>query len=104
MLIQADGLVFVRNQPAPLREAVHADETAARVEIDPPFGIIPMRDERNVQAIIAEEIEPIHGVNILPDLVDFIDGQRVGADRNCRRRGKDQRRAEAVPGADHIPG
>src|SRR6266540_4700598 len=57
-----------------------------------------------MQTEVFEKIETIDDMHILPNLVDFVHRQRVGADRNGCSRGKYQRRAEPMSRTYDVPG
>ncbi len=103
VFIEADGVVLFGNLFPPFGEALHADETATGVEVHATFSIVPVWDKGNMHAEISKEIQPIHRVDILPNLVDLIDRQSMGGDRDRGGRSKHQRSAEAVLRAGGLP-
>ena len=104
MFIQANGLIFRRNQTAPFGKAIHANETAACIQIHAALGIVPVWNEGDMQSKVGKKIQPIHDMDILAHFVNLIDGQSMSAHGNGRRRSEHQCRTEAMPRPDHVPG
>ena len=82
MFIQTDGCIFLRDHAAPLSEPLHADKAAAGIQINAAICIVPVWDERELDAKISEEIKSIQDIYILTHLVDFVNRQRVRPDRD----------------------
>src|SRR6185295_5954730 len=74
MFVQPNRFVIRGNKIAPFRKAIHSNKTTAGIEINAAIGIVPVRNERDMQAKIGKQVQSIDYMNILPNFVDLVNG------------------------------
>ncbi len=64
-------------------KALHPHEAGACI-VRPAFSIVPVRDDRQAQAIVTEQVKPIEPVERSADLVDLIHREQMAAESDGR--------------------
>ena len=83
-----------------LEEAALAEVRVAGV-VGAALGVVVMGDDGGPEAGVGDEVEAVEPVRLLPDLVDLVDGDGVGAEHESSGAGEGDGAATTELGAQH---